>query len=82
MILGDARNKNIGPAIVIEIAYRDAHVVTIAGESRLLRDVSEGSIVIVVVETVIVFWRIFLEGWNCGAIDEENVQVTVVVVIE
>ena len=82
MILGHTGDVNIGPAIVIEIADRDPHIVTIARQSGLFRDVSEGPIMIVVVQAVVVFRGGFLEGWNCGAVNKEEVRVTIVVVID
>ena len=37
---------------------------------------------IVVVQAVVVFRGAFLEGWNCGAVNKEEVRVTIVVVID
>jgi len=82
MILGHAGNKNIGPAIVIEIADCDSHIVTIARQAGLFRHVCEGPIVVVVVEAVVVFRRVLRQRWNCSSVEEEDVQVSIVVVIE
>ncbi len=82
MILGHAGNENIGPAIVIEIADCDSHIVPIARQAGLFRDVCEGLIMVVVVEAVVVFRRVFRQRWNCSAVEEEDVQISIVVVIE
>ena len=82
MILGHAGDINILPAIVVEIADGDTHIVAISRQPDLLRDVREGSIMVVMEQAVVVFGRIFLEGWNRRPVNEEDVRVPVVVVID
>src|SRR5437667_1511350 len=82
MILGHAGDINILPAIVVEIADGDTHIVAISRQPDLLRDVRKGSIMVVMEQAVVVFGRIFLEGWNRRPVNEEDVRVAVVVVID
>jgi len=82
MVLRHAGDINILPAIVVEIADGDSHVVAIALESGLLRDVCEGAVVVVVEQAVVVFGRVFFEGWNRSPVNQEDVRVSVVVIID
>ena len=71
MILGDARDVNVRPAVVIKIADGDSHVVAIARQAGFLRYVREGSIMIVVEQAVVVLRGIFFQRWNRGAINQK-----------
>src|SRR5260370_3519005 len=61
MILGDARDVNILPTVVIEVTDGDAHVVAIAYQSGFLCNVRERAVMVVVEEAVFVFWGLFSE---------------------
>src|SRR2546423_14429796 len=82
MILCHAGDVNILPAVVIEITDGHPHIVAVAGQSGLLGNIREGSVVIVVEQAVVVFRGIFFEGWNRRPINKEDVRVSVVVVID
>src|SRR6267378_2653042 len=82
MILGDAGDVNILPTVVIEVTDGDAHVVAVASQSRPFRDVREGAVMVVVEKAVIVSWGLFLERRNRRPVNDEDIQISVVVVIE
>ena len=82
MILRHAGDVNVLPAVVIEITDGDAHIVAVSRQPGLLGNIREGSVMIVVEQAVVVFRGIFFEGWNRRAINEEDVRVSVVVVVD
>ena len=82
MIFGNAGDVNILPPVVIEVADGYAHVIAIAHQPGSLCDVGERAVMVVVEEAVVVFRGLFLEGRNRRPVNEEDIQVSVVVVID
>src|SRR4029077_14389076 len=86
------RDVNVFESVVVVIADRHAHSVTIlrhAGESRFFGHIGEGAIGILVIQTIPELAIGLIGGLTFGhgvidlcAIDKENVQPSIVVVIQ
>src|ERR1035441_5364227 len=82
MVAGYTGDIDILPAVVVVIAYRLPHIVAIAGDTRLVGDIGESAVMIIVKQTVLVLVGFFPERWKGGAIGEIDIQVAVVVVVD
>jgi hypothetical protein len=78
-IIGD---EDIGPAIVVEVADRHAKSPAVIGHAGLLRHVGKCPVVIVVKERGVGRGFLAIEGVECGAVDQIDVEPAVVVVID
>src|SRR5208337_4264516 len=70
----------IRPAVAVVVAYRDAHAESPARHARLLRDIGERAIAVVVVEGV-AKGRMRVVKVTLPAVDEIKVQPSVVIVV-
>ncbi|HZS72548.1 MAG TPA: hypothetical protein VFA13_11985 [Candidatus Acidoferrum sp.] len=78
--LADARDENIGEAVVIVIADGDAHPIQLHVEAGRLRDISESAVAIVAIEAQSA--ALALVAGPVHAVDEQNVLPAVGVVIK
>src|SRR5260370_5747793 len=82
MILRNAGDINILPTVVVEVADGDAHVLAIAHQSGFLSDVRKRAVMVVVEKAAVIFRGLFLERRNRCPVNEEDIQVSVVVIID
>src|SRR5262249_18532796 len=71
----------VGPAVVVVVAHSDTHPVAIDGEAGLLRDIVERAVASVPVERRMKGTSAG-EARKPGRVDEEEIEATVVVVVE
>ena len=74
--------KQIGVAVVIEIAGSRSHRISVACEFRGCSHVGEFHIPVVSEEPIRIFRRAFLKRGHIGAIGEVDIRAAVVIVIE
>ena len=82
LVVIDAGDVEVDESVVVVVSGGDAHGVAEAGEAGLRGDVGEGSVAVVVEEAVVEGGIGFVERWDLGAVGEEEVEQTVVVVVE
>ena len=75
-------NKQIGPSVVVVVAYRRAHSITSPGYASSLGNIGERSIAVVVKQAVVILRIRLHQGGHLGAIDQVNVEQAVPVVVE
>ena len=81
VILPQCRDVQIGPAIIVEIAGCDTHAVAADAESGLPGDIGKLSVAIVLVQCECGCGFLFMSR-KPGGIHQQQVRVTVIVVIE
>ena len=82
LVSSDVREEDVGPPVVVVIADGDSHAITGAGNAGALSHVGKRTVVVVAIEPVPVHGRIFLQGRNCCAIHQVNIQIAVAIVVE
>jgi len=80
MVLADAGNENVGKAIVVVVAHGDAHAIHLDIKTGGACDIGEGAVAIVAVEPQRAPHA--LVSWPVPAVDEENVQPSIRIVVE
>ena len=79
--VGVLGNVHIGQAVAIVVADSNAHTISSAGDAGFSRDVSEGAVVIVPVESVVQRPRRMIEvAW--AAVDEIDIHPAIVIEIK
>ena len=82
LILGHIGEEDVRPSIVVVVSDGDSHAVALALHARLLRDIGEGAVAVVVEQPIPIFGRFLSQRRDGRAVDEINVQIAVVIVIE
>src|ERR1017187_360831 len=78
----DIGEEQVGPAVIVVIAYSDAHPVTRSGNSGALSNIRKRSIAVVVVQAVVILGARFHERWHLGAVDQVDVEQSIPIVVE
>src|ERR1019366_633704 len=76
------RNIEIDESIIVVVSRRHAHRVSNPLEASTLRHIGECTIAVVAKEAIVIICVGLLQRWNGGAVGEEYVQQSIVVVIE
>ena len=78
----DAADEDVLISVIIVVANGNRGIVTGACESRFFSHVGKCSIAIISEQPVRVFWRGLFQARDIGAVGEENVQISVIVIVE
>src|SRR5208283_458410 len=78
----DARQKKVFVAIVVVVADRYAGIISSSSKSGLFGDVGKMALAVIFKEEVVILRGVFAECRYIGAIREENIKLTIVVVVE
>ena len=82
LIPGYIGEEDVCPPVVIVVPDGDAHAISLAFHTSALCNIGEGSVAVIVVQTVPILRRLFLQRWDSGPIDKVNVQIPVIVIVE
>ena len=78
----DSGDVEIGPSVIVIIDSGSPHAVPFTRHSGSSRHLRKGSIMIVVVQPIGKCRVAFVQARNAGAVGEENIEITVVVVVQ
>ena len=78
----DARNIKICPAVIVVVSRGNPHAVAFTSKSGAICDVGKRPIVVVVVQAVIKTRAVFDESRDGGAVGEEDIEISIVVVVK
>src|SRR4051812_8691081 len=89
MIAAEARDIQIGPAVVVVISDSSAHSVTFSLQAGPLRDVNERAMSGVAIEAIPIAWVCFIRRFTprhridqTRTVDEEQVEFSVTIVVQ
>src|ERR1035438_9782909 len=78
----DIGEEQVWPAVIVVIAYSDAHPVPRSGDSGALSNIRKRSIAIVVVQAVVILGPRLHQRWHRGAVDQVDVEQSIPIVVE
>src|ERR1035438_3838404 len=78
----NARDKQVGVAVVVVIAGSHADVKAGTGQTGGIGNICKNTFAVVTEQTVSIFWRVLLQSGDVGAISEEDVGPAIAVVVE